>query len=360
MKSRFLSIIGVMLVLALTLSLVGCGQKTIDVSSEPVSSEKPEPVYYNPLTGLPMDKEALDKRPVALMINNISVAQPVQTGLNDADIVYELYAEGGITRLLAVFKDISKVGQIGTIRSARYSHIDLAVGHDAIYVHAGKNDSHAAPHMKELGLDNFDLGARNYGFRERNGKAYEHTLYTSGKKLIEGFEKYDFRRELKKESSNWQTFVSADQPVVPNEGTCEEISVKMSASYITKFKYDATTGRYTRYSGSTERKDYKTGKAITFKNVLVLKTTTKATGNKSGIVLTGLEGGEGYYLSNGGYQTVKWSKGSASSPLKITLADGSDCPYNVGNTWVCLVDKKNSVKITPAEVASSATATTSK
>lgn len=360
MKSRIYSLVSLILVLSLTLLLGGCGQKTIDVDiSSTVSKEEPV-VHYNPLTGLPIEQDALNLRPVALMINNISVAQPVQTGLNDADIIYEAYAEGGITRLLAVFKDISKVGNIGTIRSARYSHIDLAVGHDAIYVHAGKNETHAAPHMKELGLDNFDLGARNYGFRVKNGKAYEHTLYTSGEKLTEGFEKYDYRRELKTESGNWQSFVSADKPVTPDEGACDEVSVTMSSSYITKFKYDASTGRYTRYSGSTERKDYRTGESVTVKNVLVLKTTTKATGNKSGIVLTGLEGGEGYYISNGGYQTVKWSKGSAKNPLKITLADGSDCPYNPGNTWVCLVDKKNSVKVTPGATVSSTTATTSK
>ncbi len=349
MKSRLFSVICFILVLALTFSVAGCGQKVIEVSSEKVSSEKPEPIYYNPLTGLPMDKEAVNLRPVAMMINNINIAQEVQTGLNDADIVYELYAEGGITRLLAVFKDISKVKQVGTVRSARYSHIDLAYSHDALYVHAGINDSHARPHIKELNVDNFDINSgrtSNYGFRVKNGKASEHTLYTSGEKLNEGFEKLNYRRELKAETPNWQKFVPADAPVVPSEGKCDEISVKMSASYITNFKYDATTGRYIRYSKSVKRKDYLTGKAVTFKNVLVLKTTTKPTGNKSGIVLTGLEGGEGYYLSNGGYQSVKWSKGSASSTLKITLPDGSDCPYNVGNTWVCLVDKKNTVKLT--------------
>ena len=80
------------------------------------------------------------------MINNISVAQSVQTGLSKADIVYETEVEGGITRLLAVFQDITAAEKIGTIRSARYPYVDLAMGHNAIYVHCGQDGTYCEPH----------------------------------------------------------------------------------------------------------------------------------------------------------------------------------------------------------------------
>ena len=67
---------------------------------------------------------------------------------------------------------------------------------------------------------------------------------------------------------------------------------------------------------------------------------------------TWLDGGEGFYVSNGGYVPIKWSKGAANSPLKITLTDGSSCTYNAGNTWVCLVEKTHNVAITGAAVSS--------
>lgn len=73
------------------------------------------------------------------MINNISTAQPVQTGLNKADIIYETEVEGGITRLMAVFQDITTAEKIGTIRSARYPYVDLAMGHNAIFIHCGQD-----------------------------------------------------------------------------------------------------------------------------------------------------------------------------------------------------------------------------
>ena len=74
----------------------------IDITST-VSKPVEEKYAVNPLTGLKnLPKEKANARPVAVMINNISVAQRVQTGLNAADIIYETEVEGGITRLMAV------------------------------------------------------------------------------------------------------------------------------------------------------------------------------------------------------------------------------------------------------------------
>ena len=369
MKKGFLKLFAIVLCLAGVLTFAGCEQEVIDVSGIPTSSSEasapssepePEPEFaVNPLTGIAdLDPAAVNNRPVAVMVNNLKpTAQSVQTGLDQADIVYEAYAEGGVTRLLAVFKDVKAADQIGTIRSARYSYVDLAMGHDAIYVHAGINDSHAKPHVKETGIDNINLLMGKYNgmsFREKNGKALEHTLYTTGEKLAKGFTKLKWRTELKYNKDNWQNFVAEDAEIVPNSGKCDEIKVTMSNQYVSDFKYDATAKVYKKFSGTSKHKDYKTGKQLEFKNVLVLKTSVTALSSDGYIVKTGLSSGEGYYVSNGGYQKIKWSKGNAKNPIKITLEDGSACAYNPGNTWVCLVNKKNSVKITEPAVSSSA------
>ena len=49
--------------------------------------------------------EKSKSRPFAVMINNISVARPLQSGLQDAYIIYEMIVEGGITRYMALFLD---------------------------------------------------------------------------------------------------------------------------------------------------------------------------------------------------------------------------------------------------------------
>ncbi len=358
MKRSALKVSSLLLCLVMIFMLGGCSEETVlvdEIPSEiPVSSE-PEPQFaVNPLTGIEnLDPAAENKRPVAIMVNNIKPAQSVQTGLDKADIVYEAYAEGGITRLLAVYKDISTASNIGTVRSARYSYIDLAMGHDAVYIHAGINDSHATPHVKETGIDNINLlhgSYDQYSFREKNGKSYEHTLYTSGEKISKGLKELKWRTELKNNKGLWQNFVAEGEEVTPatdkKGGQCESIKVTMSNSYISRFDYDSATKTYKKFSGSDKHKDYKSGKQLSFKNVLVLKTAVTPLSKDGYIVKTGLTGGTGYYVTNGGCYNIKWSKGSASNPIKITMADGSVCNYNQGNTWVCLVNKNNSVKIT--------------
>ncbi len=74
-------------------------------------------------------------RAVAVMINNHPKARP-QSGLNKADIVYEILAEGDITRFLAVFQS-EKPANIGPIRSARDYYIELAKGFNALYIAHG-------------------------------------------------------------------------------------------------------------------------------------------------------------------------------------------------------------------------------
>ena len=352
-------LVSLLTAVVLLFTLSACG-KTAQSSSmaapAPVSSE-PEKPKVNPLTGLAdFDSSKMQQRPVAVMVNNITVAQSVQAGLSQADIVYELLAEGGITRFMAVFKDISKISKVGTVRSARYSYVDLALGHDALYVHAGMDPTECAAHVKETGIDNFNLltgQQSNYGKRVKNGKALEHTLYTTGELLNNGFAKLNYRRDLKSTAANWQDFAPEASPVTPAGGSCEKLRVEMSSSYVSNFTYNAETGKYKRFSGNNQSVDLNTGKQLEFKNILVLKTSVTDIGKKADYLKkTWLDGGEGFYVSNGGYVPIKWSKGAANSPLKITLTDGSSCTYNAGNTWVCLVEKTHNVAITGAAVSS--------
>ena len=122
--------------------LCGCSQKASEqkdetdtpATEETTQTEVRHDKFKNPLTGeYTLERESDTKiRPVAVSVNNQHKPRTCQTGLESADIIYESYVEGGITRLLAIYKDISKVGEIGSIRSARYDFVNLCLGHDAI------------------------------------------------------------------------------------------------------------------------------------------------------------------------------------------------------------------------------------
>ncbi len=309
------------------------------VSSAPASSvpePEPEPeieLLPNPLTGVKELEEGQQyNRPVAVMINNISVAQGVQCGLNDADIVYECLVEGGISRLMAVFYDLQSAGQIGSVRSARYTYVQLSRGMDALYVHHGCDKVYTQPYMYEIGMDNFTLGTGNGGFREANGRAYEHTLYTTGKQLYNGLSAADRRLTNEEPTESMFTFGDQEAPVTP-ETVCNQVTYYMSGSNYTTFAYDAATGKYTRKPCGSVHSDYKTKQNTVTDNVFVLYADSPYF--EDGYHLrTILDSGEGLYCTKGGCQKIRWEKGGADDSLTVTDQDGNPLTVNAGTSWI--------------------------
>lgn len=343
----FKKILSFTLATIMMLSFAGCGKKEkTDIKTDETSSISEPSTYINPLTGESTDKEIALQRSVAIMVNNISIAQPVQTGLTDADIIYETEVEGGITRLLALYKDLKSVKQFGTVRSARYAYIDLAAGHNAVYIHHGKDVEHALPHFNVV--DRIELQVGNGGERISNGLSSEHTLYGHGDKLWETIKNNIANSTLNEQENAWVNFEKKDKSV-KYDNAAESVTVPFSASYKTTFKYNAETGRYTRYFGTTERKDYNTKESVTVKNVFVLNTTIgdyancqEAAKGKSAHKDVKLTSGSGYYFANGTYTKINWTKGDAKDGFKFTKEDGSELKVNVGNSWVCIADKDRS------------------
>ena len=323
--------------------LAGCMKNpdnlSVEKPEEQVSSEAPKPKKaMNPLTGVYDLTSGKEKnRPVAITVNNISIAQSVQTGLNKADIVYETEVEGGITRLVAVYQDISSVKQIGTVRSARYAFIDLAMGHNAIYVHHGQDNTYAGSHLKDV--NRLVLDENNAGVRVKNNLSKEHTLYAYGDKLWEVISKQGFKTE-NTNTDPWQKFTDADNKVVL-ENFANKVSVPFSNSYCTTFEYDSVAGSYMRYFNSIDRKDYLTGEHLYFKNIFVLLTNISdyPDGYHRKISLTE---GTGYYFVNGTYTQINWRKGNASDSFVFTTQDGQLLNVNPGNSWVCIANASTS------------------
>ncbi len=333
----FKKIMAVLMVFAMLLA-VGCGagdntSETTAGKAEASSQEVEKVVYeQNPLTGISeLTDNKQNDRPVAIMINNLSTAQGVQAGVDEADIVYETEVEGGITRLMAVYQDVSKVEKIGTIRSARYAYVDLAMGHNAIYIHHGQDPIYCKPHLKDT--DDINITTSNYGTRIKNGLSTEHTLYTTGSTLWNGLVKDKVKTENSKPAA-WQSFAAEDEQLT-FENSATKITVPFSSSYKTIFEYNSETGEYTRYFKNVLRKDYFTGETTTVKNVFILKTSIVdyPDGKHRKIAL---ESGTGFYCVNGTYTPIKWSKGAAKNGFKFTNSDGTPLTVNSGSSWVCI------------------------
>ncbi len=340
LKKLFASI----LALLLLFSVAACGSgdsPTIDTgSSNPSSSQEtqnndPSDKAVNPLTGeKDMDPSAKDKKPVALTVNNISVAQPVQAGLDKADLVFETEVEGGITRLLAVFADPTEAGKIGTIRSVRVPFIDIVAGLDGILIYHGIDYDYAKPHLDSLKLPSYELDTTTYGKRENNGLAQEHTLYTSGAQLDKCIE--NKKLNDKGTGKPWVTFAEKNRSLSSN--SAKNISVAFSSSYVTQFIYDETTSKYARAKKGTPYTDYYSKEKEMFSNVFVLETTISDYPDRKHRKVD-FTGGEGYYVSAGSVIPIKWEKGASTDPFKFKTADGKELQVNTGNSYICVVNK---------------------
>ncbi len=342
----FKKILSACLVLVLCLGLVACGDAAPTGTpsangagnhvSSPVTPNNNSNFAVNPLTGVQnLAKDKANLRPIAIMIDNDTNAQSyAQSGISKADIVYETETEGGITRLMAVFKDISSAPQLGDIRSARYVYVDLAMGHNAIYVHHGKDPDYCAPHLNDL--DNFEIGEKTGAWRQTYGNVYSwQTLFSTGTKINENLRKLNWKM-TESNSPLWQTFAAPDKSISLSS-TANKITAGFNSSYKSYFTYDKATGNYIKTSNKCTNKDRNDGSKYEFKNVFILQTKMSYYGNQKYRRDIDLTGGEGYYAVNGTYEKIKWKKGNDSDPLVITKTDGTEIEINAGNSWVCFV-----------------------
>lgn len=350
------------LAICMICALAGCGkgkpaepapapEPSVPVEApEPTLEPEPEPYVpagTNPLTGEPMEPEFENHRPVAVMLNNLKAAQP-QLGVSRADIIYEVSAEGGITRMLAVYQCLKNVGNLGSVRSARSYYLELALGLDALYVHAGGSPG-AYRDIPAWGVDNMD-GVRGRedakifwrDQERRRTKGYEHSLLTSGEKILEYLDTGRLRTEHREGYVFPQTFVIDGAPA--GGSPAAHVNVKFSSYKTGTFDYDAASGKYLVGQYGEAYVDGDTGEQVAVTNLLVLETSISVIpGDMEGRLQVRLTGeGEGTFFCGGKAVPIRWSKADRNSAFVYTLEDGSPLSLGQGNSYVCIITPRTS------------------
>ena len=116
-----------------------------------------------------------NKRPIAIMIDN-NVGNNAHVGLQDAYLTYEIIVEGGLTRIMAIFKDVN-TSVIGPVRSSRHYFLDYALESDAIYAHYGWS-TFAQNDIRTLGVNNIN-GLYDDGYYRNYNIAAPHNVFTN-------------------------------------------------------------------------------------------------------------------------------------------------------------------------------------
>jgi len=297
----------------------------------------------NPLTGEGCSADRAQTRPVAIMINNIKDALP-QVGISEADIVYEVLAEGGITRLLCVYNDYKNIAEIGSIRSARDYFIDLSDAHGAIYVHAGSS-TYARTAIASRGTNNIDgfyMGNFYRSPERRKTMALEHTMVISGKGLsqniaIKGYETVSDKK---------QPLAFYSTQITPKGNEAGYIEVPFSLAYKTNpyavsfFNYNEDTGLYKKGHFGADHIDGDDMSALEFRNVLVLEcaqSTIPADALRCiKVDFTGK--GKGKFFTAGKEIDIVWKKNSRTEGYTLYESDGNTLlRLNPGKSYIALV-----------------------
>ncbi len=323
------SILGILLVVGIVVTFpVFYKQYKVEKETEPVKEETPK------LQIIDLDSNT---RPIAVMINNIGLARTVQSGLQDAYIVYEMIVEGGLTRLMAVYKD-ADTARIGSVRSSRHYYLDYALENDAIYVHWGYSE-YAMSDISKLHINNLNglVYGNKYFWKDNTLKvATEHRAFTSMELIKEGVEKLGYRTTTdEKPLLNYsveEIDLSSREDAIP----AENISITYSRSMVTSYEYDSEAKNYKRNVNGEAHIDYATNEQNTAKNIITyqVKNTTISGDVKGRQDLDNIGSGTGYYISNGYAVPISWSKKSRSAKTIYQLKDGIELKVNDGNTYI--------------------------
>ncbi|SFM13422.1 DUF3048 domain-containing protein [Salibacterium qingdaonense] len=301
-----------------------------DKQEDPVKEpEQEEPSYaaVEPLTGEGTN-EASQARPLAVMINNHPDARP-QTGLSEADIVYEVLTEGELTRFLAIYQS-GHPERLGPVRSARGYFIDLAEGYDAMYVAHGWSPE--AKRMLQGGAVPYLNGLFYDGtlFQRSAERRAPHNSYIYYEDALSGLESkgYELQKDIPANFYREEGFsaVSAD--------SAEDVSVWYSDKYVVQFSYNEEDGTYERSSDNTAFTGEKAAEQVDASNVFIVEAPHRVVDEAGRRQINLEDGGSGLLLQHGEALEVQWrNEGGRLLPYK----NGEKVPFQPGKTWINVI-----------------------
>jgi len=310
--------------------------KKAAVKKEAVKPPAAEPLTST-LSGLPITDAAINDRPVtAVMIENSTDARP-QAGLNDASVVFEAIAEGGITRFLTLWQDTAPEA-IGPVRSVRPYYLQWLQGFDAAVAHVGGSGD-ALRLIKDWGVKDLDQFHNTAPYWRVSNRYAPHNMFTSIPKLNEleaqkGFGKPNYTGFARKKEAASAT---------PNARTIDfNIS---SPLYNSHYDYEAATNSYLRSEGGKPHTDANSGAQISAKVVVGLVMPQ----GKNGLYTTynTIGSGQAYVFQDGIVTIGTWNKADNKSQFTFKDANGAEIKLNPGKTWLTVVGGTDRISYKP-------------
>lgn len=322
------------------------------------------------------------RRPLLVMIENHADSRP-QSGLNNADIVYEAVAEGGITRFMGVFycnavRGSANKYDVGPVRSARTYFLDLASEYSdyPLYTHVGGANCSAATNggpcttnikaqaieqIAKYGWNNKgtwgDLSQFSLSYKacrrepDRVGveKATEHTMYCSTTELWNVAAARGLTNMTEINKTSWdKTFRSwsfkADDKSV---AAASSISLDFwgDKAYAVTWKYDSATNRYYRSNGGDLAVDFNDQQNISTKNLIIqFAKESRSIDEHLHNLYAVIGSGDAIYFANGQKTEVTWTKTARQGRTVFKdKSTGKEIDFVPGQVWIEILPVGNKI-----------------
>ncbi|MFS0705966.1 DUF3048 domain-containing protein [Cellulomonas sp. 179-A 9B4 NHS] len=333
-----------LLAVGVSLAVAACGSPATTTPDPVVETERPviapakapvpapevPPTW--PLTGV---AGAPDARPaLAVKIENTAVARP-QSGLEQADVVWETVVEFEVSRLIAVYH--SQVpDEVGPIRSVRPMDPLVLAPTAGMLVYSGGQPG-ILDLVADSGLQTVSHDAGAPGLYRVRGRSAPHNVYGSPATWwgiaepgrTAPAEQFAFARRPEQAAA-----VAAGTPAT-------RLAFRLSGQSNPSWTWDEGTGTWLRYEGSAPA-NAATGAQLSAVNVVAVTAPhpNSPFGAQGGAPVPTYElvgEGDAVVATGGRSVAVRWRKDAADQPLRLFHADGSEARLAPGNTWVELV-----------------------
>lgn len=305
----------------------------IIVEQEIVEVDDPNKVV-SPLDGLKYFKEDLLKRPVVVSIDNHPGARS-QSGLSQAEIIYECEVESPYTRYLCVFL-ANEPERVGPVRSARPYLINYALENDGIFVHVGGSQDafNEILRLSVADVDGLYSGAL-WRYYDTN-KIAPHNMYTTLKSIRDEAVKLGYRSESLFDGYSFNEKSSSLSETYKQVKKAEKINITYNKYNTTDYTYDKDKKMYLRFKDGKVHVDELNDKQLTVKNIIILDTSKQVLDNEGRLFIGTVGSGNGIYITNEEAIEITWVKKSEKERTKFYIGN-DELVLNPGNTWIQVI-----------------------
>ncbi len=279
---------------------------------------------------------AAGRKRLAVMIDNSPDALP-QSGLPQADIIYEMPVEGGFTRLMPIYGE-EDIGIVGPIRSARDYFIEKAQEHKAIYIHAGGSPQSLAV-LKSGVVEDIDEFENKDAFWRSTHREAPHNLYASTESLREKAMDRGFDSMVILEESQFD-----EEAQLKSTKVASSVSITYSKDYRVIYLYSPSSDSYYRHVNGKPHIDAESKKQLTTKTVIVQFVKTEVIDSEGRLRLALVGEGNGFVFSQGKVIRIRWIKKSKEERTIFVGGDGKSIKLPPGKLWIEVVPNGRNVK----------------